>query len=313
MESFSWFTQPNESHADITASSLGVQTASDQIFAAAEATNLTREESKKRLSQAKEPVTAMLTPTERQLQGIAEKMDSINSLRQIQGVAGDVRVKKNQEIARELKAIGQIVTLLPQSFKGRYSEVPWYQIEKWASLNIFVSGFNENGLKYMMSVLDKAEIVIRRHSDPRNELHQGIIMALSTTYEKYSKEWYSYITTPYLLVSLSVIMLIIRIALNDIGFVLTSQQMTAYSIHAVILFLIILEIQIAPKRYDALPPPVDNFSTLVEFFDNQFSIKTEEIRHIRKVLDNRRKLRSIAKTLWAFTLAASIIITWIQN
>ena len=256
-------------------------------------------------------MTAMLTLTEKQLQSIAGKIDTIRVLRQ--SVVGNVRVEKNREIAKELKAIGQLVTLLPQSFKKRYPDVPWDEIGEWASLNIFLIGFAEQQLKDMMSVLDKAEMGIRRHADTKNELHQGIIMALSSTYEKCSSEWYSYITTPYLLVSLSVIMLIIRIALNDIGFTLTGEQMTTYSIHAVILFFIILEIQLTPKRYYALIPSVDNFSTLAEFYDNQFSARTEEIKQIRKILDTRRKLRLFTKTLWVITLAVSIVVTWIQN
>lgn len=307
------FTQSHEATSGITASSLGVQTAGDYLRAVAEETSIAREEGEKRSSQSEGTVPGMLTLTEKQLHVIAEKIDTIRTLRQRQGVVGNLRIEKNQDIAKELKAIGQIVTLLPQPFTERYSDVPWGEIGEWSSLNIYLIGFTEQQLENMMSVLDKAEMKIKRHADTRSEMHQGIIMALNSTYEKCSVEWYSYITTPYLLVSLSVIMLIIRIALNDIGFTLTGDQMSAYSIHAVILFLVILEIQLAPKRSYALIPSVDNFSTLAEFYDNQFTARAEEIKQIRKILDARRKLRLCTRTLWVITLAASIIVTWIQN
>lgn len=253
----------------------------------------------------------MPTPTEAHLKVIAEKIEIIKT--QQQGPAGTIPPADMQRITKELQEIGRTVLLLPESFTERYSDVAWSEMAHWASSNIFAGSLSGGQLINMICVLDEAEIEIRRHAYPSNELHQGMIMALNSTFKQCSTEWYSHITTPYLLVSLSVIMLIIRIALQEIGLKLTDGQMTTYGVHAFVIFLIILETQRTPKIDYILTPSVYNFSTLAEFYDSQSFVKIQEIRQIRIILDGRRRLRFWTKFFWVITLIAAIIITSIPN
>lgn len=253
----------------------------------------------------------MPTPTERHLQEIAEKIEIIKDLQQ--SPAGTISPADIQAITGELQSIGSTVRQLPAKFKGRYSKVPWENMEHWVFTSAFVSELTDQQLVGMICDLDKANTEIRRHVSPDIRTQRLVVESLDSIFAKLSEEWYGHAKNPYYLVSFTAILAIARANFISPGMNLNYWEYTAYSLHALAVAFIILELQQSKGVTYVFFSGTQNFNTETELFDMQVELKDEEIANLEGMLIKRKVNRRYSSFLWFFTLYFAIVVTLITN
>ena len=247
----------------------------------------------------------MPTPTERHLQVIAEKIETIQNLQQ--SSAGAIPTGDIQTITAELQEIGRTVLLLPESFTERYSDVPWGEMAHWASSNAFAGVLTSHQLSKMTCQLDEAEREITRHTETNKEMMTEIINSLNLTYEQYQREWYAYIRIPYLLVTFSGALLLVRLQLSSIE--LNVAQVVIYFIHLATILFILIEIQFSKNISSVYIPSVSDHHTLTEFYESKANIVNQKIKDFQDKLNNRKSIRQIIFLYWIVSLLFSVLYT----
>ena len=249
----------------------------------------------------------MPTPTERHLQVIAEKIDKITKLQQVR--ASGLQSGRTKAITAELQSIGQIVNQLPNSFKDRYSDVHWKRIGEGESLDTFASDSFDKKLNNIISDLKAASPEIQRHATPDKDFHRDVVNSLENNFLRHSTEWYAHIRTTYLLVSLTVILIFIRIQLTELGIPFSRNQLIAYLTHAFYVVLIVIEIQLSPKLPLIRFSSANQYFTIIEFYDREIKSLNLEISNARKLLNRRRKNRFFLMSYWLVFLILGIWVT----
>ena len=252
----------------------------------------------------------MTTQTERHLQVIAEKIETINNLQQVP--VGTIPTDDIQVITEELQAIGEVVFLLPESFTDKYSDVLWNEMKNWASLDTLVSGVTSEQLTDMICDLKRAESEIHRHVERDSGIQEQIIASLNASFENRSKEWYAHIQTTYLLISITVIIFLLRIEVSDLDIPYSNGQISTYIIHTLYALIVVLEIQFTPKFTQLDISGVRNFSTITEFYDTKIKELGREISDADTLLRKRKTRRLFLNFYWLFSLISAIIITVID-
>ena len=252
----------------------------------------------------------MPTPTEEHLQFISEKISSIKV--RCGEVAGTpMSYVAEQAVINYLQSIGATVSLLPSRFKEWYSEVPWEDMEIWSSADKFPSlTINSEQLMKTLAKLEIVEKEIRRHISPDRDIQKGVIASLDTMFDQFSKEWYGRAESLSVLISLTGILVIIRIALLNVDLSLSTPQILVYTSIAIPVVWMALDIakEYALKWVD-FNASADDYSTHTQFYDIACDMRAENIFLIIESLYKRRNRRKWQKRLWYFTAASSIIFT----
>ena len=238
---------------------------------------------------------------------IAEKIYLIENLKQ--GAVGNVRDKKNQEIAKELQAIGRAVLLLPQSFTKRYSDVPWGEMSDWACLNPSLESLSDSQLSTMEFMLDKAEHEISRHVYANIEIQKEEVQSLNNTLAKCSTEWYSHNRLPNLLVYATAVALLIRIQMDGIN--VSPWQGAIYTMNILYALIIVFVVQLSAKFPNTYFSATEYF-TSTEFFDTKTERLEVDISEANKRLEKRKKAIVVYSIVWLATFLLAIMITLIE-
>ena len=252
-------------------------------------------------------MTAMPTQTESHLQEIAEKIETIKNLQQVP--AGTIPPNDIQTITEELQAIGEVVFLLPESFTDKYSDVPWNEMKNWASFNTLVSGVTSEQLTNIICDLKKAEPEIIRHISPDRDIQNGIIALREKYLDQLYNDFYGRAESLTIIISLTAILVVIRVAILNVGVLLSGWQILVYSLIAIPVAWVAWDIV---KEYEK--PWVYNdtstiYNTYTQFFDMSCDSLNENIYNISKLLDKRIRNRRWQRNIWMLTSGVSILVT----
>lgn len=197
--------------------------------------------------------------------------------------------------------------MLPESFTERYSDVAWVEMAHWASSNTLTGVPTSQQLALMTCILDEAEREIIRHTETNKEIMAEIIDSLNSSYEQCQREWYAHIRIPYLLVSFSGALLLVRFQLSSIE--LNAAQVVMYFIHIATILFILIEIQFSKNTSSVYNPSLSDYNTLTEFYEAKAKIINQTIMDIQHQLNNRRAIRRVIFVYWMASLLLSVLYT----
>ena len=247
----------------------------------------------------------MPTQTEAHLRVISKKIETIKNLQQ--APAGSAPLSATQAITKELHAIGRVVLLLPESFTERYSDIPWGEMAYWASSKTLAEVPTNQQLAQMTCHLDEAQREIVRHTETNKEIMAEIIDSLNSSYEQCQREWYANIRIPYLLVSFSGALLLVRFQLSSIE--LNAAQVVMYFIHIATILFILIEIQFSKNTSSMYNPSLSDYSTLTELYEAKARIINQTIMDVQNKLNFRRLIRLLIFMYWMASLLLSVLYT----
>lgn len=257
----------------------------------------------------------MPTPTEARLQVILKNVENVRAILGSRLVANMSRHERRNIVAG-LQSIGSEFILCPSDFKEYCNFENLSIIEQWGLPgHLSPRNLNQRTINTAVHVLDRTEPEIRRHAFPDDTIQNGILNNLDNHYEQLSKEWYANSQTPYVLITVTGIFAVIRIALFE-GFAgkndLTSEQFFAYSILGLIVLLSALGIVFQPtvSRFRISTRAI--FYSNIQFYEISIGSKMYNIVHLKNRLRKRKIVRNILSTLWIPALLVSIFITPIE-
>ena len=211
-------------------------------------------------------MTAMPTETETRLQEIAEKIE------EIYGICGRTPVSdpsptEAQEIIKRLVTIGQIVHSLSSRFRQRHGSNEWSKMESWSSPNAFSpASFMLGDLRKVLRVFNSVEPIIKMHAYSNSDIQSGIIASLDTWYEQISKDWFDRTRRTYILIYLTVALTILRGALIEVDYELTSHQILVYCSVLVPVLWIAFDIFWGRKIFRVYNSYAEAYETYSEFY-----------------------------------------------
>ena len=263
-------------------------------------------------AQSRQPhkaVTAMPTQTEEYLREILEKIQSVRSLCHSKPVQRMSRREK-RHIVTELQFIGQRLLLCAPDFKEFCALFCLNQMESWGVPgNLSARSIEEIPMSATLYIFDQNEEKIRNHAFPDTLIQNNILSNLDTHYEQLSNDWYSTAQTPYVLISVTGILAIIRIAMLNEMVGINSNQYYAYSALGAVVLIVALSMLFQSSISKLYISPSNEYQTYFHFFSSSFRAKSVNLRILEIKLQWRKMIRGVLYSMWLIALIVSIAVT----
>jgi len=248
----------------------------------------------------------MISRTEKQLQEIADAISSIQNFPSVSQLTD----QEKSHIKNELQKIGKIAGELPVSFTFRHSKVPWDEIQNWVSINTHsLSNQDISIISDARAILAKSKDRIARIAYADREIQSGILTSLSGHLDLHAKELYGRANSMAVLMSLTGILVVTRIALLNIGLSLNLPQFFIYLSNALPLIWIAWNIIRDDNDLLVAMPLAEDYYTHTDFYDDAREVIDSNIYEINLKLTKRWKTKKRQEILWYITAFASITAT----
>ena len=251
----------------------------------------------------------MPTQTERHLKMIEDNIEIIQNIQADVGSGKPSRRQRKLAITC-LEAIGASMRHVPDDFREKYNEIPWSAIDCWGTQGTFTpNNFRKSQLERSAAFLSVQKSAISRHSGGETKIQKGVLNNLHAQYEELSRNWHNQILLPYVLISITGILFVIRTDLVQEEIDLTTWESILYGIHVIVIFYIGIYTQTRPSNSDIANDIYTWNYTHTDFYNRSYRNWSLNITDLQEALRRHEFIRAILTVMWMWTLAAAIFVT----
>ena len=254
-------------------------------------------------------MTAMPTQTERHLQVIAEKIETIQNIHAEVGI-GAPSDADAQSVIGCLKTIRECVRHLPCEFKMKYCNVSWVTMSAWGMPGCFsANNLNNRMLNIIAVFYIEIKPRIYHYAGGDTEIQKSVISNLQAQYEELSKNWHGQILLHYVLMSITGILVVIRLGFEPGEIDFTFFEILFYGVHVLIILGMAVYIQLRPLNTDLANDTSSWHYTYTSFFSLSHENWSLNISDLKNVVRRHENIRAAAVLLWLWTLVGAIWAT----
>lgn len=186
-------------------------------------------------------------------------------------------------------------------------------MEIWSTPNAFSPAtFKLGDLIKVIRVFNAVEPVIKMHAYSNSDIQSGIITSLDTWYEQISKDWFDRTRRTYILIYLTVALTVLRGALIEVDYDLTSHQILVYCSVLVPVLWIAFDIFWGREILRVYNAYAEAYETYSEFYQVARVQRKRNINVLRNIITKQRRRVMYQAVLWIATVVVSVIITLLK-
>lgn len=255
----------------------------------------------------------MPTQTERHLQVIAEKIETIQNIHAEVGI-GAPSAADAQSVIGCLKTIRECVRHLPCEFKMKYCNVSWVTMSAWGMPGCFsANNLNNRMLNIIAVFYIEIKPRIYHYAGGDTEIQKSVISNLQAQYEELSKNWHAQISTLYVLISITGILTVIRLGIERGEIDFTLREILSYGGHVGIAVCVAFYMQCRPSITPFAEDISNWFYTYTDFFRISHENWNFNIANLAREIKRHENIKIAAIFFWLWTLIVAFLFTDIST